>query len=163
VEYCKLKEEALDYILWRTRFGRGYGPIVKTDHGMNDLCRSYCNVDSCWEGWADVLWCCIPHPGFTATVWQCRVAIYSALSYCFFSLFIRHDWMHKLSKCYRDDYLIVRYKDSIFSDQYCLSVSASYIWYDSYYSATCPHVPYQSDLPITCIAAFCVFICKSQK
>jgi hypothetical protein len=26
--YCKLKEEALDRTLWRTRFGRGYGPIV---------------------------------------------------------------------------------------------------------------------------------------
>jgi hypothetical protein len=27
--YCKLKEEALDRTLWRTRFGRGYGPIVR--------------------------------------------------------------------------------------------------------------------------------------
>jgi hypothetical protein len=26
--YCKLKEEALDRTLWRTRFGRGYGPSV---------------------------------------------------------------------------------------------------------------------------------------
>jgi hypothetical protein len=26
--YCKLKEEALDRTLWRTRFGRGYGPVV---------------------------------------------------------------------------------------------------------------------------------------
>jgi hypothetical protein len=26
--YCKLKEEALDGTLWRTRFGRGYGPLV---------------------------------------------------------------------------------------------------------------------------------------
>ena len=25
--YWKLKEEALDRILWRTRFGRGYGPV----------------------------------------------------------------------------------------------------------------------------------------
>jgi hypothetical protein len=24
-----LKEEALDRILWRTRFGRGYGPVVR--------------------------------------------------------------------------------------------------------------------------------------
>jgi hypothetical protein len=24
----KLKEEALDRTLWRTRFGRGYGPLV---------------------------------------------------------------------------------------------------------------------------------------
>jgi hypothetical protein len=27
--YCKLKEEALDRTLWRTRFGRGYGPVVR--------------------------------------------------------------------------------------------------------------------------------------
>jgi hypothetical protein len=24
-----LKEEALDRTLWRTRFGRGYGPVIK--------------------------------------------------------------------------------------------------------------------------------------
>jgi hypothetical protein len=27
--YWKLKEEALDHYLWRTRFGRGYGPVVR--------------------------------------------------------------------------------------------------------------------------------------
>ena len=27
--YCKVKEEALDRILWSTRFGRGYGPGVR--------------------------------------------------------------------------------------------------------------------------------------
>jgi hypothetical protein len=27
--YWKLKEEALDRIVWRTRFGRGYGPVVR--------------------------------------------------------------------------------------------------------------------------------------
>jgi hypothetical protein len=27
--YWKLKEEALDRTLWRTRFGRGYGPVGK--------------------------------------------------------------------------------------------------------------------------------------
>jgi hypothetical protein len=27
--YHKLKEEALDRTLWRTRFGRGYGPVVR--------------------------------------------------------------------------------------------------------------------------------------
>jgi hypothetical protein len=26
--YCNLKEEALDCALWRTPFGRGYGPVV---------------------------------------------------------------------------------------------------------------------------------------
>jgi hypothetical protein len=31
-----LKEEALDRILWRTRFGRGYGPVVRqTTEWMN--------------------------------------------------------------------------------------------------------------------------------
>jgi hypothetical protein len=28
IGYWKLKEEALDRTLWRTRFGRGYGPVV---------------------------------------------------------------------------------------------------------------------------------------
>ena len=27
--YWKLKEEALDHILWSTHFGRGYGPFVR--------------------------------------------------------------------------------------------------------------------------------------
>jgi hypothetical protein len=27
--YCKLKEEALDSTLWRTRFARGYRPVVR--------------------------------------------------------------------------------------------------------------------------------------
>jgi hypothetical protein len=27
--YWKLKEEALNRNLWRTRFGRGYGPVVR--------------------------------------------------------------------------------------------------------------------------------------
>jgi hypothetical protein len=27
--YCKLKEEALDCTLWRTRIGRGYGPVAR--------------------------------------------------------------------------------------------------------------------------------------
>jgi hypothetical protein len=27
--YWKLEEEALDLTLWRTRFGRGYGPVVR--------------------------------------------------------------------------------------------------------------------------------------
>jgi hypothetical protein len=29
IRYCKLKIEALDHTLWRTRFGRGYEPVVK--------------------------------------------------------------------------------------------------------------------------------------
>jgi hypothetical protein len=27
--YWKLKEEALDSTLWKTRLGRGYGPVVR--------------------------------------------------------------------------------------------------------------------------------------
>jgi len=27
--YWKLKEEGLDHILWRPRFGRGYGPVIR--------------------------------------------------------------------------------------------------------------------------------------
>jgi hypothetical protein len=29
IRYWKLKEEALDRTLWRTRFRRGYGPVVR--------------------------------------------------------------------------------------------------------------------------------------
>ena len=28
-EYCQLKEEALDRTMWRNRFGRGSGPVVR--------------------------------------------------------------------------------------------------------------------------------------
>jgi hypothetical protein len=28
-EYWKLKEEALDHTVWRTRFGRGCGPVAR--------------------------------------------------------------------------------------------------------------------------------------
>ena len=27
--YCHLKEEALDRSMWRARFGRGFGPVVR--------------------------------------------------------------------------------------------------------------------------------------
>ena len=27
--YCQLKEEALDRAMWRNRFGRGFGPVVR--------------------------------------------------------------------------------------------------------------------------------------
>jgi hypothetical protein len=31
--YWKLEEGALDRALWRTRFGRGYGPVVRQTKG----------------------------------------------------------------------------------------------------------------------------------
>jgi hypothetical protein len=34
--YTKLTEEAPDDTLWRTGFGRGYGPVVKTEYEMNN-------------------------------------------------------------------------------------------------------------------------------
>jgi len=39
--YWKLKKEALDRTLWRIRFIRGYGPVVKTNCRMN-----VCNAGS---------------------------------------------------------------------------------------------------------------------
>jgi len=30
--YSHLEEEALDGTMWRARFGRGFGPVVKTDY-----------------------------------------------------------------------------------------------------------------------------------
>jgi len=34
--YEKFKEEALDRAGWRTGFGRGFGPVRKTDYGMTE-------------------------------------------------------------------------------------------------------------------------------
>jgi len=35
--YCHLKEEALDLTMWRTRFVRGFGPVVRqTNKCMNE-------------------------------------------------------------------------------------------------------------------------------
>jgi hypothetical protein len=40
--YLKLKEEALDRTLWRTRFGRGYGPVLRqTTEWMNETESQY--------------------------------------------------------------------------------------------------------------------------
>jgi hypothetical protein len=42
--YWELKEEALDRTLWRTRFGRSYGPVLRQNRvciylSSTDLCR----------------------------------------------------------------------------------------------------------------------------
>jgi hypothetical protein len=39
-----LKEEALDRNLWRTRFGRGYGPVVRQTTEWITIPTSYCNI-----------------------------------------------------------------------------------------------------------------------
>ena len=31
--YCHFKEEALDRNMWRDRFGRGFGPVVRPTNG----------------------------------------------------------------------------------------------------------------------------------
>jgi ribosome-binding factor A len=36
IEKWKLKDEALDRIVLRTRFRSGYGPAVRQDYGMNE-------------------------------------------------------------------------------------------------------------------------------
>jgi hypothetical protein len=45
--YWKLKEEALDCTLWRTRFGRGCGPVVRQAAEWWHL--SYNTVDTCYH------------------------------------------------------------------------------------------------------------------
>ena len=37
--YCQLKEEVLDRTMWRNRFGRGFGPVVRqiTDDDDDDI------------------------------------------------------------------------------------------------------------------------------
>jgi len=34
--YPHLEEEALDRTMWKVRFGRGFGPVVKTGYLMNE-------------------------------------------------------------------------------------------------------------------------------
>jgi hypothetical protein len=36
--YCKLKEEAIDRTLWRTGFGRSYGPLARQATQWKSLC-----------------------------------------------------------------------------------------------------------------------------
>ena len=38
-KYWKLTAEALDRTQWKTRFGRGYGPVV--DYRMKECCRKF--------------------------------------------------------------------------------------------------------------------------
>ena len=39
--YSQLKEESLDRTMWRARFGRGFGPVVRqTTKGMNTEIRN---------------------------------------------------------------------------------------------------------------------------
>jgi hypothetical protein len=55
--YGKLKKEALDRTVWRTRFGRGYGPVVRqTAECMNERgsTRSHCVENLLWKR----LWTC---------------------------------------------------------------------------------------------------------
>jgi hypothetical protein len=35
--YSHLKEEALDCTMWRARFGRGFGPVVRQTTKMNEF------------------------------------------------------------------------------------------------------------------------------
>jgi hypothetical protein len=44
---CKLKEEALDRTLWRIRFGRGYGPVLRqTAERMEEFIYIDLNYDT---------------------------------------------------------------------------------------------------------------------
>jgi len=44
--YWKLKEEALDRTVWRTGFGRGYGPNVRQTTDMNIYIYSRTSISS---------------------------------------------------------------------------------------------------------------------
>jgi len=46
--YWELKEEALDRTLWRTRFARNYGPVVKQSTGWMALNYLFSVVDFPW-------------------------------------------------------------------------------------------------------------------
>ena len=48
--YSHMKEEALDRTMWRARFGRGFGPVVRqTTKCMMNICNAhnaYTNINS---------------------------------------------------------------------------------------------------------------------
>ena len=49
--YCKLKQETLDRTLWRTGFGRGYGPVVRRSTELINLTSvKWKNVQSQFQG-----------------------------------------------------------------------------------------------------------------
>jgi hypothetical protein len=81
----KLKEEALDHILWTTPFGRGFRPVVReTIRVFLCLClstHSYCKVVSTW----------IPEPAFDY-LWQTNTysKIY-CLGFCILQGWSRND------------------------------------------------------------------------
>jgi hypothetical protein len=39
--HSQLKEEALDRTMWRARFGRGFGPVVRLNELMNEFVATY--------------------------------------------------------------------------------------------------------------------------
>jgi hypothetical protein len=41
----KLKEEALDYTVWRTRFGSGYGPVIRQPRKCTNAKTNTARVD----------------------------------------------------------------------------------------------------------------------
>jgi hypothetical protein len=69
--YCKLKEEAVDRTLWRTRFGIGYGPVVRqTTEWMNEWMNKYLILSSILYGF------CV------ANIWILVVKIVKYVRYC---------------------------------------------------------------------------------
>ena len=39
--YWRFKDEVLDHTLWRTHFGRGYGPVIRHNRIMKDVNNTY--------------------------------------------------------------------------------------------------------------------------
>jgi hypothetical protein len=51
-----LKEEALDRTLWRTRFGRGYGPVVRQTAGWRGYGPVVRQTAEWMKGALDIHW-----------------------------------------------------------------------------------------------------------
>ena len=69
-EYSHLKEEALDRTMWRARFGRGFGPVIRqTTKWMKAISLSIRNIVPC------IYQQQIPyiiHKGLVTTAWYVR-------------------------------------------------------------------------------------------
>jgi hypothetical protein len=67
--YWKLKEETQDRTLWRTQFGRGYGPVARQTNICFDIYLSYYKCDiTCGKCIAFIALFCLKEPNYLVTL-----------------------------------------------------------------------------------------------
>ena len=98
--YCKLKEEALDRTLWRTRFARGYRPVVRqyarkfqTRLKNRRVCR-HCNMRVCRHCNMRVCRHCN-----TRVCRHCNTRLYNHTLLCVLNLSVCNTYYNQLVHC----------------------------------------------------------------